>query len=289
MPAYVLVGAKGAPGVTTAAAALAAVATTGGRSIFVELDPSGGSVSVLTGQPAVVGLVEAAGLLRRTTSAAAIDDNATMTPHGIATLLAPNSGPVTESVIGSIGERWMTALRTAALDVVVDGGRWEPGQSTARRIVGADLTVIVVRATVASIESTRHIVDRVREATKRPAAALVVGTKPYRPEEVASHLDLPLAGALAWDPRGAGTLWAAGVSRGWTRTLLARSAAQVWANLFDIASPPPSALPSGQSQAQPQHYSSGEHGAPPPGPAHMAGSAAQHPYNQPVQPEVPRL
>ena len=97
-------------------------------------------------------------------------------------------------------------------------------------------------------------IDRVREATKRPAAALVVGTKPYRPEEVASHLDLPLAGALAWDPRGAGTLWAAGVSRGWTRTLLARSAAQVWANLFDIASPPPSALPAGPPQGQPQAH-----------------------------------
>ncbi|HEY8543821.1 MAG TPA: hypothetical protein VIL36_02195 [Acidimicrobiales bacterium] len=237
MPAYVLVAAKGSPGVTTAAAALAAVATTSGRAILAELDPAGGSIAVLTGQPAVVGLVDAATLLRRTTSAAAVDDNATMTPHGVATLLAPNSGPVTESVIASINERWVPALRAAALDVVVDAGRWEPSQTTARRIVGADLVVVVVRPTVASVEATRHIVDRVREVAKRPAAALVVGGKPYRPEDVAHHLDLPLAGAIAWDPRGATNLWAGGVSRTWMRSPLARSAAAVWANLFEIAMP----------------------------------------------------
>jgi Flp pilus assembly CpaE family ATPase len=237
VPAYVLVAAKGSPGVTTAAAALAAVATTSGRSILAELDPAGGSIAVHTGQPAVVGLVDAATLLRRTTSAAAVDDNATMTPHGVATLLAPNSGPVTESVIASINERWVPALRSAALDVIVDAGRWEPSQTTARRVIGADLVVVVVRPTVASVEATRHIVDRVREVAKRPAAALVVGGKPYRPEDVAHHLDLPLGGAIAWDPRGATNLWANGVSRTWMRTMLARSAAAVWANLFEIAMP----------------------------------------------------
>lgn len=244
MPAYVLVAAKGSPGVTTSAAALAAVATTSGRSILAELDPSGGSISVLTGQPSVVGLVDAATLLRRVTSADAIDENATMLPHGVATLLAPNSGPVAESVIGSIAERWIPALRTAALDVIVDAGRWEPNQSTARRILGADLVVVVVRPTIASVESTRHLVDRVREAARRPAAALVVGAKPYRPAEVAAHLDMPLAGTIAWDPRGATNLWANGVSRGWMRTMLARSAAAAWANLFDLAAPPTDLQPS---------------------------------------------
>jgi len=254
MPAYVLVAAKGSPGVTTAAAALAAVATTSGRSILAELDPSGGSIAVLTGQPAVVGLVDAATLLRRSTSAAAVDDNATMVPHGIATLLAPNSGAVAESVIGSISERWVPALRTAALDVIVDAGRWEPSQTTARRVLGADVLVVVVRPTVAGVEATRHIVDRVREVAKRPAAALVVGAKPYRPEEVAHHLDLPLAGSIAWDPRGATNLWAHGVSRTWMRTLLARSAAAVWGNLFEIAMP----------------VTAGQNGSAPP--AHLPGS-----------------
>ena len=266
MPAYVLVAAKGSPGVTTAAAALAAVATTGGRSILAELDPSGGSIAVLTGQPAVVGLVDAATLLRRTTSAAAIDDNATMVPHGVATLLAPNSGAVAESVIGSISERWVPALRAAALDVVVDGGRWEPSQTTSRRVLGADVLVVVVRPTVASVEATRHIVDRVREVAKRPAAALVVGGKPYRPEEVAHHLDLPLAGSIAWDPRGAINLWAHGVSRSWMRTMLARSAAAVWSNLFDIAMPRTAQNGAGHAGAdRPAHFPTANATTPYPG------------------------
>jgi hypothetical protein len=104
--------------------------------------------------------------------------------------------------------------------------------------MGADLMVVVVRPTVASVESTRHLVDRVREVAKRPAAALVVGAKPYRPEEVAAHLDMPLAGTMAWDPRGASNLWAHGVSRSWVRTMLARSAAAAWENLFELAVPP---------------------------------------------------
>jgi Flp pilus assembly CpaE family ATPase len=288
MPAYVLVSAKGSPGVTTAATALAAVASSGGRAILAELDPSGGSVSVLTGQPAVVGLVEAAGLLRRATSAAAIDENATMVPPGIATLLAPSSGPVAESVIGSITERWVGALRTAALDVVVDGGRWEPSQPTARRIHGADLLVVVVRATVASIEASRHIVDRLRETAKRPAAALVVGNKPYRPEEVAAHLDLPLAGMIAWDPRGAATLWASGVSRGWMRTMLARSAAGAWAGLYDIVSPPThyGQPAQAQSQAQPQEQHQPRHAQPPP--HQQQPSSGDNHYSVPAHPEVPQ-
>jgi len=238
MPAYVLVAAKGSPGVTTAAAALAAVATTGGRSLLAELDPSGGSISVLTGQPAVLGLMDAATQLRRGVSSSAVDDNATMVPHGIATLLAPTSGSVSESVIGSVSERWMPALRLAAADVVADAGRWEPSQSTARRILGADLLVVVVRPTIASVEHTRHLVDRVREFAKRPAAAVVVGAKPYRPEEVAAHLDMPLAGTIAWDPRGANILWTHGMSRGWMRSMLARSATATWAGLGMVVSPP---------------------------------------------------
>ena len=142
MPAYVLVSAKGSPGVTTAAAALAAVATTNGRPVLAELDPSGGSVQVLAGANSGVGLMEAAGQLRREATPAAIDENLTLLPAGVPTLLAPSAGSVAESVIESVSGRWVPTLRAAALDVFADAGRWEPSQRTALRVVGADLLVV---------------------------------------------------------------------------------------------------------------------------------------------------
>jgi Flp pilus assembly CpaE family ATPase len=231
MPAYVLVSAKGSPGVTTTAAALAAVATTGGRPLLAELDPSGGSVQVLAGSPAGVGLMEAAGQLRREASPSAIDDNLTVLPAGVPTLLAPAAGAVAESVIDSVGGRWVPTLRSCALDVFVDAGRWEPSQRTALRVVGADLLVVVCRPTVAGVEHTRHLLDRLREIARRPAAAVVVGDRPYPPEQVAGFLDVPLAGQIAWDARGATSLWAHGVTRVWLRSQLARSAVATLAGL----------------------------------------------------------
>lgn len=235
MPAFVLVSAKGSPGVTTAAAALAAVATTTGRALLTELDPSGGSVQLLTGGTANPGLLDVAGQLRREVSQAAVEANTTPLPAGVPTLLAPTSGRIAESVIDSAGARWVPVLRSMpGVTAVVDAGRWEPSQRTARRVVGADLLVAVCRPTVAGVEHTRHLLDRLRELARRPAVALVVGDRPYRPEEVAGHLDIPLAGTIAWDPRGATSLWAHGVSKPWVRTWLARSAMATLGTLSEM-------------------------------------------------------
>jgi Flp pilus assembly CpaE family ATPase len=258
MPAYVLVSAKGSPGVTTAAAALAAVATTEGRALLAELDPSGGSVQVLAGSTAGVGLMEAAGQLRRDADPGAIDGNTTLLPSGVPTLLAPSAGSVAESVIDSVGGRWVPTLRSAALDVFVDAGRWEPSQRTALRVVGADLLVVVCRPTVAGVEHTRHLLDRLREIARRPVAAVVVGDRPYPPEQVAGFLDVPLAGHIAWDARGATSLWAHGVTRVWLRTQLARSAQ---ATLAGLAAQVPNTTAAGASPARSAAPAPGSNGS----------------------------
>jgi hypothetical protein len=234
MPALVLVSAKGSPGATTAAGALAAVATTTGRALLAELDPSGGSVQVLTGSAATVGLMDAAGQLRREPSPAVIEENLALIPAGLPTLLAPTAGAVTESVIESVSSRWVPTLRPCAEHVVVDAGRWEPSQRTALRVVGGDLMVVVCRATVAGVEHSRHLLDRLREVARRPVAVVVVGDRPYPPEQVAGYLDVPLGGTLAWDPRGVAGLWNHGVTRVWLRSALARSARDTLANLIEL-------------------------------------------------------
>ncbi len=244
MTSLVLMSTKGSPGVTTAAAALAGVAGRTGDGLLVELDPAGGSVQVLSGAPAVWGLVDVAATLRRQPDAGPVAAHLALVPPGLPALLAPTAGHVAESVIGSAGDRWLRGLRAAAPDVVVDAGRWEPSQPASSRIAGADLVVVVTRPTLAAVESARLGIDQVRRASGVPVAVLVVGRRPYAPAEIAAHLDVPLAGALAWDPRGAATLWARGVSRGWLRSRLARSAAFALAELRGLAAPTTAGVPS---------------------------------------------
>jgi Flp pilus assembly CpaE family ATPase len=235
VPSYALVSVKGSPGVTTTAAALAAAGTTEGRTLVVELDPSGGSLQVATDTPAPPGVVEVAGRLRWGGSSASVDDSVTFLPAGVPSLLAPTSGLVAASVIESAAARWLPALQGAALDVIVDAGRWDPGQPSARRIHGADLVVLVCRPTMAGVEHSRHLLDRLREVAQGPVVAVVVGGQPYDPAEVAESLGLALAGTIAWDPRGMARLWDDGVGRSWFRTPLARSALDTLEGLGELA------------------------------------------------------
>jgi hypothetical protein len=229
MTACALVSVKGSPGVTTAAAAMAAASLVAGhRTLLVELDPSGGDVRLLAADP--VGepnLVHAAGELRHAPSAGdALAGQSVDALPRLPGLVAPAGADEAGAVVSSIGDAWATAFRAFDGRVIVDVGRWAPGQGTARRLRGHDAVGLVVRATAASVEHARHMVATVRREARCPVAAVVVGQRPYTPEVVAEALDLPLAGGIAWDPRGAASLWARGAERAGVRTRLVRSAAR---------------------------------------------------------------
>jgi hypothetical protein len=241
MPVLALVSAKGSPGVTTTAAALAAAAVdTGVDALLVELDPSGGDMAMLSdrvGEGALVSLAEA--LRHDTSDPGVIRDDATSGPAGVPAVLAPAGASEASGVIGSLGDRWLPALREAAVTVVVDAGRWEPRSPTARRIAGADVVGVVCRATAPGVEHTRRLVDAIRGVARCPLALLVVGACPYPGEEIAAVLDVPLAGVLAWDPRGVTGMWVRGERGRGRRSWLARSAAPALAGLQAQAPPRP--------------------------------------------------
>jgi hypothetical protein len=240
MPVLALVSAKGSPGVTTTAAALAAAAVASGvDSVLVELDPSGGDVAMLSdrvGEAALVSLAEA--LRHDTPGAGTVRDHATWAAPGVPAVLAPAGAIEASGVIGSLGDRWLPALREAAV-TVVDAGRWEPRSPTARRIAGADVVGVVCRATAPGVEHTRRLVDAMRGVARCPLALLVVGARPYPGEEIAAVLDVALAGVLAWDPRGVTGMWARGDRGRGRRSWLARSAAGALAGLQAQAPPRP--------------------------------------------------
>ncbi|HEX6419018.1 MAG TPA: hypothetical protein VFZ77_11000 [Acidimicrobiales bacterium] len=234
MTVVALLSVKGSPGATTAAAAVAAASQVGGRpTLLVELDPSGGDLRLLAARPAAEpNLVHVAGELRhaRLPGLALADQAVDVLPR-LTGVAAPAGPQEAGAVVASIGDAWSRAFQAFDGTVVVDAGRWDPAQQTAGRVRGHDVVGLVVRATADSVEHARHAVALVRSAARSPVAAVVVGHRPYAPEAVAGALDLPLAGALAWDRRGAAALWARGAEPAGVRSQLVRSAARTLAGL----------------------------------------------------------
>ena len=214
-----LVSAKGAPGVTTAALALSAA--TGG--VFVELDPSGGSVECWTGSAGEPALVALASGLRRHLPA---DDFVGATHQiipGVRGFLAPTSGPFAESTIAAVGDGLLSCFSHIEATMFVDGGRWATSQPTARRLAGCTFVAVVCTPTVEGVEAARWIVDPLR-AVAPTVGILAVGLHPYSAAEIGSAIEAPVLGALSWDPRGLAVLLDRGPSRAWMRCALARSA-----------------------------------------------------------------
>jgi hypothetical protein len=230
-----LVSAKGSPGVTTTAAAITAVAAEFGQSLLMEMDPAGGDLEALTGVTGEPGLLRAANDLRRQVHPEVLAGHAVEAPAGVPAILAPTAGPAAASLIGSVVDRLGAALAGLPLTVVGDGGRWEPSQPTARRIVGSQVVGVVCRPTAAGVEHARHVLDRIRELT-RPVALVLVGDRPYAASEVAAALETPVAGVMAWDPSGVAALWANGASKRWQHSWLARSARNTFLALAEMAS-----------------------------------------------------
>jgi len=237
-----VVSAKGAPGVTVCAAALVAMAhnpaVSSEGAILVEADPAGGDLEVLagsrTGEPS---LLHAAADLRRDGGPDALVAHGVEAVPGLPGLLAPvaahAAGPVVEAVSGSL----LPALAAVAGWVVLDGGRWDRSQPSARRIVGADVVAAVCRSTAVSIAHARDLILPLRTASPSSTVVVIqVGNDPYPPAQTAEVVDVPVLGPLAWDPKGVTGLWAGGATSRWrSHSALARSARQLLDELAVVA------------------------------------------------------
>lgn len=234
-----VVSAKGSPGVSTTALALCAAVDPAATRLLVELDPSGGSIECWTGPVGEPGLIQLANGLRRGVGPEALLTHAVAIAAGVWAVLAPAAGALAEATVAASGDRLVPALATVPGTVVVDGGRWSRSQPTASRLAGCDVVAVVCRPTVAGVEAARWLIDPLAATVSAPVVLVLVGDRPYGPEEVADAVGVPVVGALAWDPRGVTALLTAGAGRTWTRSSIARSARSVLAALHSHAHPSP--------------------------------------------------
>ncbi len=265
MSLIALTAAKSA-GVTTSALALAGVWPT--PVLLAECDPAGGDINagLLRGAPAAGGLLDLALATRRgLTPDQFWAHTVTLSEDATVRLLPGLADPAQHSALTPAWPLLIRMLRAldsagptntarsaaaAGWDVLADCGRLAP--CTPMGLLGAaDLVLLVLRPRLAHVAHTRSRLSALRSQIADHADGLppelrllLVGTSPYRSAEVATALDLPVAGVLADDPPAAAVLAGlAGHRSRFERSPLLRSAHRLAADVHHAvhADPPPAA------------------------------------------------
>ena len=218
-----LTSAKHAPGVTTAAIALALAAGPEPVSLIVEADPAGGDLAARCEARIEPGLGSLAASARHGVS---VD----LVPHvqalssGPWALLAPPSPHLTTSALGALGDRLVDGLASWPGTVVADCGRWEAHGAATPLLRAADAVLIVLRPTVEGVEHVRARLEEITAAATGALGALVVGDRPYPAADVAAALGIPVAGTLPLDARAVRGLERSGIGADSRRSTLVRAA-----------------------------------------------------------------
>lgn len=253
MTVIALASAKGSPGVTTTALALAWAwpeAAAGRRVLVVDADMAGGDVSTgyLQGAvPAERGLLSLAA--ERTSDLSdrlwdhlvSLDDEQKrlvltgITDRSQARALAPQWSPLAEA---------LAALADAEppVDVLVDLGRLGTMGEATPLLEQVDLLLLGLRSTLTAAAATRSVVSWLAQApggaSLQPGhvGAVVIGVgRPYSVSEITEALGVPVVTSIAWDPVNAEVL-SAGSPGGWrfSRSALMRSAGGAAWDLLDF-------------------------------------------------------
>jgi hypothetical protein len=191
------------PGLTTTVHALSLTWPSSGWALVAELDPDGGVLGVRHQIPAEPGLTTLAAAGRRGLASDMVLQHCRQLADGTPVLLGPPAPDRASPALSVLGPRLASVLDSiAGVDVLADCGR-VGSRSPALEIVQAARYVVVVATP--TIEGVAHVRARLPGLGLPPGrvGVVTIGQRPYRPDEVASALDLPVIGALAEDRKGA--------------------------------------------------------------------------------------
>ena len=232
---------KGSPGATTVALALAATWPRG-APIVVEADPDGGVLAARLGLPAEPSVASVAVASRQALAAGDIDDHLRALPGGVGLLVGAATAEQAQAV-WSTGSRLVDLLLTAtSRDVVADCGRLGPRSPALALARTASLVLLVARPELDAVQHLAHRASVLRDEAAS-VAVVMIGDRPYHPDEVAAVLPVPVVGVLADDRLSAALLnGRAGSNRRLARSPLLRSARQVAERIQGYLDPFPEVL-----------------------------------------------
>jgi MinD-like ATPase involved in chromosome partitioning or flagellar assembly len=236
-----LVSAKGSPGVTTSALALASQWPR--TALLVDADPFGGDVRAGLGGgdwPPAAGLAELVVDLRSTTLEQAL--------YRRVHQLAPYAPPVLAG-LGCVGQSasvpWSRLgpllARIDGADVVADCGRFAAADGVIPLLRTCDALVLVTASSLRAVRSAARIAPLLQEATgaeagdPRVSLLVVVADEPYSAAEIADGCRLPLLGEMPKDAMAA-AVWSDGArpGRSFARCAMQRAARQIAEKLASL-------------------------------------------------------
>ena len=216
MAIIALTSAKGAPGVTTSAVALALIWPR--PVLLVEADISGSS-SILAGYYNGTvrhdrGLVDLAAAERQGQLSAGVREAALPLGERGNARFVP--GLVNSTQVGTMTPLWepiavvLRGMEANGVDVIVDAGRLGLAGSPAPLLREADLTLMVSRTDLPAMAAARARAGLLKDALQSRGAGddaiwmLLVGeNRPFGKRELNARVGLPIAAAIDWDPAAA--------------------------------------------------------------------------------------
>ncbi len=221
----VLAAARSAPGVTTAAVALASVWP--GRVLLVEASEDGGVLAARFGLRLEPGATTLAAAVRHDPDPSRLWSHTQPLPGTdgrVSALVGPAAAEAAHPLWRTAGDRLATLLAAADdVTVLVDAGRLPASPAAAPLIAHAVRFVLVARPRVEDLQALAARLPVLCELGPEPQL-LLVGRQPYGPDEVASTLGCRVVGVLAEDRAAAEALAGVASGRRLARSLLLRSA-----------------------------------------------------------------
>lgn len=233
----VFASARSSPGVTTSMLACASVWP--GRVLLVEASEDGGALAARFGLGYEPGLTTLAAVLRNGTTTTDLTAHGQALPGTDERLVALVGPPATEQaqvLLRAVAASLDGVLVATAGDhtVFIDVGRLGAAPLAVPLIGSADRLVLVARPRVEELQTLAHRLA-VIAGIGPPPELLLIGERPYGPDEVSDTLGVPVLGVLAHDRAAADALAAVAAVRRLGRSPLLRSAVGV---AEQLAQPP---------------------------------------------------
>lgn len=199
--------AKHSPGATTLAIALMCAwhsdPNLPGSDVIVEADPIGGDLAPRLGFAVEPGLVSLAASARHGDGPIDVWAHSQPLPAGGRVVLAPTDPVRSSGAVSVLADRLSSALRSEADRAVIDVGRWWPQAPTSPLLTRSDVVIVVARPDLAGVEHARNAVDAIAEISDALIGVVLVGDRPYGPDDLVGVAPARFSAALPIDRRAA--------------------------------------------------------------------------------------
>jgi hypothetical protein len=206
---------KSSPGVTTTAAAIAAMwpGAGAGDPVLLEADVRGGDVAARFNRAQEPGVASLSVAARRTTEASLLAEHVQELPGGLKVVLAPPTAENAKAAVKMLDEDCRAWLRAVAaqedLAVVADLGDLALGGHGWAVAEAAEVLLLVVRPVLEEltrvISAAEHLLARCEVAGTR-IALVTVGVGPFSKEEIEAETGIAVVAELPTDAAAAAML-----------------------------------------------------------------------------------